>query len=124
MAGTLRIEVLDGERVVYSHSFSGVVELGRQNDGHEELYSQRQILAGYWRAAIARLDEDTLSRKHLKLELVGDGRVRVTNLSTKVPVRTSEGAELTAASTCDLPVPVTLLLGRKAVRVEARDGGH
>jgi adenylate cyclase len=124
MAGTLRIEVLENERSVYAHSFSGVVELGRQSDGHEELFSQRQIIPGYWRAVIARLDEDTLSRKHLKLEPTGDNCVRITNLSTKVPVRTPEGAELPAASARDLPLPLTLLVGRKTVRVEGREGGH
>jgi adenylate cyclase len=124
MPGTIRVEVLESERSVYAHSFTGTVELGRQSDGHEELYSQRQIIPGYWRAVIARLDEDTLSRKHLKLDPAGDAIVRVTNLSTKVPVRTLDGAELPAASTRDFPLPVTLLVGRKTVRVEGREGGH
>jgi adenylate cyclase len=124
MAGTLRIEVLENERSVYTHSFTGTVELGRQSDGHEEIFSQRQIVPGYWRAVIARLDEDTLSRKHLKLESVSENMVRVTNLSTKVPVRTTEGNDLPAASARDLPLPTTLLVGRKTVRVEGREGGH
>lgn len=124
MAGTLRIEVLESDRSVYVHSFNGTVELGRQSDGHEELYSQRQVIPGYWRAVIARLDEDTLSRKHLKLEPAAEGLVRVTNLSTKVPVRTTDGAELPAASARELPLPVTLLVGRKTVRIEGREGGH
>jgi adenylate cyclase len=124
MPGTLRIEVLENDKSLYSHSFTGAVELGRQSDGHEEIFSQRQVLPGYWRAVIARLDEDTLSRKHLKLEPASDNVVRVTNLSTKVPVRTPDGAELPAASTRDLPLPLTLLVGRKTVRVEGREGGH
>jgi adenylate cyclase len=124
MAGSLRIEVQESDRSVYVHAFSGIVELGRQTDSHEEIYSQRQLIPGYWRAVIARLDEDTLSRKHLKLEPIGESLVRVTNLSTKVPVRTPEGGELPAASTRDLPLPVTLLVGRKTVRVEGREGGH
>jgi adenylate cyclase len=124
MAGTLRIEVLENERSVYTHSFTGTVELGRQSDGHEEIFSQRQVVPGYWRAVIARLDEDTLSRKHLKLEPVGENLVRVTNLSTKVPVRTPEGNDLPAASAREFPLPATLLVGRKTVRVEGREGGH
>ncbi len=124
MAGTLRVEVFDNDRSVYAHAFTGAVELGRQSDGHEELYSQRQVVPGYWRAVIARLDEDTLSRKHLKLEPAGEGRVLVTNLSTKVPVRTRDGTDLPAASARDLALPVTLLVGRKTVRVEAKEGGH
>jgi adenylate cyclase len=124
MAGTLRIEVLETDRSVYTHSFTGTIELGRQSDGHEEIYSQRQIVPGYWRAVIARLDEDTLSRKHLKLEPIGESLVRVTNLSTKVPVRTPDGGDLPAATSRELPLPVTLLVGRKTVRVEGREGGH
>lgn len=120
MPATLRIEVLDNERVVYTYDFTGAVELGRQNDGHEELYSQRMILHGYYRAVIARLDEDTLSRKHLKLEMSGEGLVRVSNLSAKVPVRTPDGGELAAGTTRDLPLPTTLLVGRKTVRASAR----
>src|SRR5262245_39625057 len=124
MPGTLRIEVLENDKSLYSHSFTGAVELGRQSDGHEEIFTQRQVLPGYWRAVIARLDEDTLSRKHLKLEPASENLVRVTNLSTKVPVRTPDGAELPAASTRDLPLPLILLVGRKTVRVEGREGGH
>jgi hypothetical protein len=124
MAGTLRVEVLENDQSVYMHSFTGVVELGRQMDANEELYSQRQLLPGYWRAVIGRLDEVACSRKHLKLEPVGENLVRVTNLSTEARVRTSDGAELPALSTRDFPLPLALLVGQMTVRVEGSEGGH
>ncbi|MGH9676250.1 MAG: hypothetical protein ACRD36_04040, partial [Candidatus Acidiferrum sp.] len=118
MSETLRVEVLENERVVYTHAFSGAVELGRQSDSYEELYSHRQIQPDYWRAVIAKLDEDTLSRKHLKVETTGKGRVRVTNLSAKVPAYLSGGGELAAGAVSDLALPVQLQVGRKTVQIE------
>jgi adenylate cyclase len=117
MAAVIQVAVFEHDRLVYSRDFGVAVELGRQTDSQEELYSSRQLQAGCWRAVIARLDEDNLSRKHLRLEPAGEGYVRATNLSAKVPVRLPEGGELAAAATREFALPTTLLIGAKMVTV-------
>jgi adenylate cyclase len=115
----MQVRVIDRQQVVFSRDFSGRVELGRQNDAGEELYSSRPLDGGTWRAVIARLDEDTLSRHHALLEPLADGRVRVTNLSAKVPIRLGDGGELAAGASCELTLPALMAVGRKTVRLAA-----
>src|SRR5260370_12826876 len=103
---------------LFNREFSTAVELGRQNDAGEELYSAHPSGSGRWRAVIARLDEDTLSRRHALLEPLDANRVRLTNLSGKVPVRLLDGNEIAAGASRELTLPVTLYVGRKQVRVE------
>jgi adenylate cyclase len=117
----MQVRVLDRQQVVFSRDFSGRVELGRQNDAGEELYSSRPLEGGTWRAVIARLDEDTLSRHHALLEPLPDGRVRVTNLSGKVPIRLGDGGELGSGKSCELALPAVLAVGRKTVRLQAAE---
>jgi adenylate cyclase len=103
---------------LFNREFSTPVELGRQNDAGEELYSAHPSGSGRWRAVIARLDEDTLSRRHALLESIDDNHVRLTNLSGKVPVRLLDGNEIAAGASRELALPITLFVGRKQVRIE------
>jgi adenylate cyclase len=118
MPGPLQIRVIDRQQVVYSHEFPGVVELGRQTDGLEDLYTCRPLPNNSWRAVIARLDEDTLSRRHALLEPLDHGRVRLTNLSAKVPLLLADGQHLTAGSSRELFLPLVFTAGRRTVYVE------
>jgi WD40 repeat protein/serine/threonine protein kinase len=134
---SLRILVIDKSRTVFTESFNGAVELGRQSDDQENPYSKREISPSYWRAVIAGIEEHYISRRHLKLELVGEELVRVTNLSTKVRAwshaktqSSSQGSAslvpsvsqgdviLNTSTTRDLSSPLTLIVGSLAVRVE------
>src|SRR3712207_4702860 len=117
MPGPLHIRVIDRQQIVFSRDCPGPVELGRQSDAQEELYSARSLGNGRWRAAIARLDEDTLSRRHVLLEPVGNGRVRLTNVSAKVPIRLADGTDLPAGASRELTLPTALVIGRKTVRL-------
>src|SRR5262245_58546118 len=122
MPGPLQIQVYDRQQRVYSEVFTGVVELGRQRDGREALYSSRhEREPNRSRAVIARLDEDTVSREHARLEPLEGGRVKVTNLSAKVSIRLSDGTELRAGNATELTLPTIIALGRKTVRVQWSD---
>jgi adenylate cyclase len=124
MPAGFKVRVYDGPNVVFNREFTDIVELGRQNDSLEELYSCRQMTGGRWRGAIARLDEDTLSRRHALLEAVSGGRVRLTNLSEKVPIRLPDGTDLPVAKkgesppTRELPLPAEMHIGRRRVRID------
>src|SRR4051812_30217287 len=120
MAGPLQVRVLDREQTVFSQDFTGAVELGRQTDGAEQIYTAKQLATGRWRAVIARLDEDTLSRRHALIEPVGPGRVRLTNLSAKVPIRLGT-ADLPAGAAREVELPATLVIGRRTVRLQDKD---
>src|SRR5207245_11389068 len=119
MSGALQIRVVDHQQIVYSQEFAGPVELGRQIDAQEAMYSTRQVDIGYWRgvitplpedqkqaaeehfrkaglwrAVIAQLNEDTVSRHHALLEPLSSGLVKLSNVSSKVPIRLADGQDL------------------------------
>ncbi len=118
MAGVLQVLVLDRHQEVLNRNFTGPVVLGRQNDAREDLYAARPSGGGGWRVVIAPLDEDTVSRQHALLEPLGSGRVRVTNKSSKVPIRLADGTDLAAGESRDLELPAVLGLGRRTVQVQ------
>src|SRR5581483_9059311 len=118
MPGNFKLCVFEGPHIVFQRDFHTNVELGRQSDANEELYSCRQLSNGHWRGTIARLDEHTLSRRHALLEPLDNRRVRLTNLSAKVPIGLPDGSELAAAGTRDLPLPADLHVGRRHMRLE------
>src|SRR5947209_8089752 len=103
---------------LFNREFNSPVELGRQSDATEELFSARALGTGRWRAVIARLDEDTLSRRHALLEPLDGSRVRLTNVSAKVPIRLADGSDLAAGSSRELTLPTAIVIGRKTVRLQ------
>jgi adenylate cyclase len=124
----IHVQVLDRNREVFRGDFRAAVELGRQNDAREELYRERLLEGGRQRVAVAPLDEDSVSRQQAVLEPLEGDRVRVTNASTKAPVRLSDGTELApwnpkrdgAPRSCELDLPVVLSLGRRTVCVQRK----
>ena len=86
----LQYKVFDKQQVVYEDELSGPVQLGRQNDARvgdsEEVFRPRRLDANRWRLAIARYDENNVSREHALIEPITEDRVRITNLSTKLPI--------------------------------------
>jgi adenylate cyclase len=126
----IHVQVLDRNREVYRGDFQQAVELGRQSDGREELYRERQVNGGRWRVVVAPLDEDSMSRQQAVLEPLAGERLRVTNPSTKAPIRLSDGTELPpwdsrrdpGPRSCELALPAVLALGRRTVCINARRG--
>src|SRR2546423_1820028 len=120
MPGSLQILVYDRQQKVYGDSFPGTVEMGRQRDGKEILYATRRD-GDVSRLVIARLDEDTVSREHARVEPLPNGKARVTNLSAKVSIRLADGSELKAGSATEVALPTVIALGRKTVRIQVND---
>jgi len=146
MPGALQVQVIDKQQIVYTADFAGAVELGRQIDANESLYSSRLLEQPQWRGAlsmlsdeqkrvseevlktvglsravVASLNEDTISRHHVLLEPLGNNRVRVGNVSSKVPIRLPDDRDLPAGKTVELDLPVALGIGRKTVRARTPD---
>jgi adenylate cyclase len=118
MANHLRIQVYDRHQPVFADEFDGPIELGRQNDTRETAFTKCQT-SGRWRAVIARLADDGISRRHALLELVAPGRIRLTNLSAKLPIRLPDG-DVAPNGRREVVLPAQLSFGRQIeVRVEA-----
>lgn len=118
MAESWQIRIYDQQQSVYSGEISGRVELGRQGDSGERLYSKKYLEAeGRWRLVVASRDEDSVSRRHALLEPAGKGRLRLVNLSAKVAIRLQDGTDLAPNAASELALPAVLTLGRKIVRI-------
>jgi adenylate cyclase len=113
----LHVLVYDRQEEVCQDVFAGAVEIGRQRDSREVLYSSRRN-GPRARLVIARLDEDTVSRDHALVEPLGSDRVKLTNISAKVSIRLADGSELKAGQFCERPLPTGLTFGRKTVRIQ------
>lgn len=116
MNGPWRIQIYDRKRLIYTGEVEGPVELGRQGDGDEAVFTLREE-SGRTRLVIASRDEDSVSRRQALLEPTDVG-VLVTNLSAKVPVRLLDGPEVRPGESHETPLPAAMMLGRKLVRVQ------
>lgn len=118
MSKTIRITIFEGHRQVHSDEYSEPVELGRQDRDDGELY-RGHMKDGRWRIPIAAKDEVTVSKKQAMVEALADGRIRLTNQSTGVPLQVLEDqTELRPSSSRDLPSPVTLRIGARELSFE------
>jgi adenylate cyclase len=117
-------------RIYHDHQLSfftecaGPVELGRQNDpSTEELFQVSELPSGGCRVVVAPCDEAKDSRRLARLESVSGNRVRVTNLSTLLPLDVEGAPQLEPGGECERALPVAFLLGNKIVRIQeaARD---
>jgi adenylate cyclase len=124
MPAPFRISVYENRVLAQSSEFDGPVELGRQRDRDEEMFS-RKCENNTWRWVIARRDETTVGRNQMLLSPMDDGRIKITNGSDKQPIRFLERADLQPGASCEASLPVLFILGpTKTVRIErpAADG--
>ena len=80
-----RISVHEQDQQLFSDSFDAAVELGRQRNEQESLCVKLRD-DQRWRVAIARIDEVSVSRNHVRLENVAPDVVQVTNVSLRSAV--------------------------------------
>src|SRR5262249_10778869 len=90
---------------------------GRQTDETEKPYEQR-AQSGCIRLVIARLNEDSVSRRHALLEPLPNGRLKVQNVSAKLPIGLPEGGRLRMRESCELAMPTLLTFGPKTIRIQ------
>lgn len=120
MSSPWQLRVYDKQELACSLQLTGPAELGRQSEGEEGPFAQKPQADGR-RVIIARLDEDSVSRRHARVEPLPGNRARVVNLSAKLTVRLPDGNDLRPGASCDLPLPASLTLGKKVVRVMAAE---
>jgi adenylate cyclase len=117
MAVGWQLRIYENQRLVHTADGTGVIELGRQAVGEPGPFAEVRD-SSIRRLVIARLDEDTVSRKHVRLEAMLDGRIRLSNLSTKLPVQLGGGAEVPPNGNVELPLPAVLTVGRRTIRIQ------
>src|SRR5687767_14470735 len=101
MSAAWQLRVYENQRLVHTTEGIGPVELGRQMPGEPGPFSEVRDSLGR-RLVIARLDEDTVSRRHVRFDFLPDGRVRLANLSLKLPVQVN-GTAVGPEKTLDVP---------------------
>src|SRR5262249_41406978 len=110
------LRVYEQKKLAYSGLLVGPTELGRQNEGEEGPYSRRRE-ADRDRLVIAGLGEVSVARKHLLLEPLAGGKIRVTNLSARVAVTVADGGEIRPGGASEAAGPSGLVVGRRTIRV-------
>jgi adenylate cyclase len=114
---TFKIQIFRKQRLAYSGELGGAVEMGRQQRADEPLFVE-QLAPGGRRIAIARLEESTISRAHLRLEALSADRFRATNLSTHNVVACDDGPTLSPAKSGEFRMPALLTIADAAIRIE------
>ncbi len=117
MSESIEIRVFDQDKLLYTDEFTEPVELGRQSEAQETLYTRRHQ-TDHWRVAIASLAEKTVSRKHILIEPMPGRKARVTNQSAVIAFHLPDGSELKPGMTRETMIPAFFAIGNKVVRVQ------
>src|ERR1700693_1957473 len=92
----------DHQRMEFQH-LSGPLEIGRGGQGN---------------AARFVIKDPSVSRAQLRLEQVRGERVEIENLSLRNPIRLRDGTVIGIGERRELPLPVTLSVGRTKIQIE------
>jgi adenylate cyclase len=111
-----QLRVIDEGKTVLDRIFSKRVEIGRQDRGEPAPYNC-EFSNDRWRLVIAPLKEDTVSRHHLVLEPLENGKFRVENVSKNIPIQLNTGELVKPGESRELLIPTQMMLGRKIIRV-------
>src|SRR6516165_6623675 len=104
----LFIQVSFGPKDLQIEHAAGVIEFGR----------------GPERGSVRRvsLDDPHASRDHLRAEELPGERIRLENVSQRLPVTLDDGRQLAAGDILEVALPIQATLGRTAISVTARRG--
>jgi len=116
---TLSLEVYDGTRLIATLPVWRTIELGRREPSEPPPFA-RMKRDDSDRIVIADLTETSVSRKHLRLELLPDGQFRIVNQSAKNSIALARGQRLAPGEQCVLRLPITCELGNKVVQLKLR----
>ena len=80
--------------------------------------SHTRIARGAGASRSPRWKTFTISRQHLEVEPLGDGRFQLANKSAKLLVGLPNNQDLEPGATCKVTLPVVLRVGRKMLRLQ------
>jgi adenylate cyclase len=112
-----QLRVYDGDKV-YVADLAGPAEIGRQQNKDEPQPSHRRRDTGGWRVSVAPMEDVTISRSHLHVEPLPDGRFNLTNKSNKLMVGLPNNQDLAPGASCKVEIPIVLRMGRLTLRLQ------
>lgn len=114
----LTLRVYCHRHLAYVTHMATAVEIGRQQSGEPPPFSE-SVMGDRVRLVIAPLEEKKISRRHVYIERVKRGVVRVTSLTAKGDIGVDH-VRLPPGGCAEAELPVLLVLGQYAMRLEAK----
>ncbi len=127
MSTSPQLRLIEGDRTAAEGRLGGPLELGRQQPGEPQPYAWLPADGSApARLIVARQDErDNISRRHVLLEPLPPGAVRVTNRSkAPLPCPAAPGGAIAAGAAAELVPPFSLSLPGRVVAVGASDSAE
>lgn len=90
MRSLLRLEIYHQGLLAHAAELAQPVELGRQENVQEPLFVSQPGLAGD-RLAFAPIEKNTISRRHVRVEPLGEARLRIINLNSRRSLELADG---------------------------------
>lgn len=112
------LKVYENHRLQATMEIVRATELGRREPNEPGPFA-RMDRGTSDRIILAELDEKSVSRKHLYVELNDDRSICLTNQSSKNTLALGGGVRLEPGERKSFDLPVTCEIGRKVVRLEA-----
>ncbi len=112
-ARSVSVNVYVKSKCVYSTELTTSLELGRQRPGEAPPFLRIDD-----RVVVARLEESEFSRRHVTLNLLGDGRIRVANESTVNNIVVGTDDRVEPGEQRDVTAPILVTLGDRVVHLE------
>ncbi|HEX7376992.1 MAG TPA: adenylate/guanylate cyclase domain-containing protein [Pirellulales bacterium] len=91
MSPLLRLEIFHQGELIHAAELARPVDLGRQENAQERLFASQPGLSGD-RIAFAPIEQNTISRRHVRIEPLSDARARIINLNSKRALELADGA--------------------------------
>ena len=113
---SLQLNVYSRQQLVYSERVDGPIDLARQRGDEPVLKSFGDRVR---RLAIVPQEDTSVPREYVRIEPLSPTRVRLTNLHGSVAVHLEGGQMILPRASQDFPLPVLIVIGNHAVRVEA-----
>src|SRR5438552_3421022 len=123
MNDSWQLRVYDSERLIYEADLTGPADIGRQQGEDEKrpgdaVFRPWHFPAGKGsRVVIAPLKESTVSRKHVEVKPLPDGRFLLTNKSATQVVGL-QGRELKPGEAAEVTIPAVVRLGNRTIRLQ------
>lgn len=102
---------------LYVADLTGCAEIGRQQT-KEEVQPSHTLHNDGWRVVIAPVEDNSISRQHLAVEPLTDGRFLLCNKSNKLLVGLPNNQNLDPGATTKVSFPIVLRVGRKILRLQ------
>ncbi len=123
MTNRLTIRIFEHQQPLHTAELDGLLTLGRQDKGEPPPF-QRVATRDGARLIIAPWEENDVGRRHVVVEPLPGGKVRLTNGSAGQPIQLPPTRQLACGAACELPLPVVFALGkdgRLTVRLHEAD---